>query len=137
MSFVLDSSAAMAWIYPEERTDAVRDLIRQIPNGRVWVPLLWYVEVGNVLQTGLRRGRIDLAFRDRSLADLAVWNLQVDMQIVGRAWIDAVRLSDRHRLTLYDAVYMELALRRGLPLATLDKALRRAAETENITLLSL
>ncbi len=123
--------------YPEEQTEIVRGLISQVPERNVWVPALWYLEVGNVLQTGLRRRRIDIAFRNKTLADLSGWTLQVDATAPDFAWSDAVQLSDRHRLTLYDAVYLELALRLRLPLATLDRALRLAADAEGAALLGL
>ena len=118
----------MAWVYPEETTEAVRHLVARIDLHGAWVPSLWFVEVGNVLQTGIRRARINSAFRDKTLADLRSWNLQVDADTNQQAWRDSIRLSDHHRLTLYDAIYLELALRRNLPLATLDRALRSAAE---------
>jgi len=84
---------------------------------------------------GVRRGRHDAAFRDATLADLALFPISVDPETDRQAWGPTVRLAERHRLTLYDAAYLELAQRRGLPLATLDTELRNAASTEGVILL--
>ena len=135
MSFVLDSSVALAWIYADETTGAVMrvfDLLRQ--EGAL-VPGLWRLEVANVLQMGVRRNRHDEAFRDAALADLTLLPIQVDPEIDLRAWGATLELAERYRLTLYDAAYLELASRRNLPLATLDEDLRGAAEGEQLQLL--
>ena len=137
MSFVLDSSVTLAWVYPEETTDPVRELVSHISTGAAWVPSLWYLEVANVLQGGVRRGRTDATFRDQALVDLGTWRLRVDAETDQHAWKTTMQLADKHRLTLYDAVYLELALRRELPLATLDRALRAAAASEHVLLLGL
>ena len=69
----------------------------------------------------MRRGRIDADFRQAALADLAVLHVTVDQHTDDRAWGETLTLADRFRLTLYDAAYLELARRRDLPLATLDR----------------
>jgi predicted nucleic acid-binding protein len=84
---------------------------------------------------GVRRGRHDAAFRDATLADLAVLPITVDPETDRQAWSATLQLATRHRLTLYDAAYLELAQRRGLPLATLDRELRAAAAAERVVLL--
>jgi predicted nucleic acid-binding protein len=83
----------------------------------------------------VRRKRHDRNFRDATLADLAQLPIQVDPQTDQQAWSATLRLAERHRLTVYDAVYLELALRRSLPLATLDEDLRRAASAEKVQVL--
>ena len=70
---------------------------------------------------GLRRGRIDLDDRDAGLVDLSRLAIKIDAGTNLHAWTATLGLSTRHRLTVYDACYLELALRRGLPLATLDR----------------
>ncbi len=135
MSFVLDSSITMAWVYADETTDAVMrafDLLRQ---GGALVPGLWRIEIANVLQMGVRRNRHDEAFRDSALADLTLLPIQVDPETDMRAWGATLELAARYRLTVYDAAYLELAARRNLPLATLDEDLRRAADTAKVKLL--
>ena len=137
MSLVLDSSVTLAWIYASETTDAIREVILEVTESGAWVPSLWRLEVGNVLETGVRRGRHDRTFRDAAVADLALLPVNLDPETNEQAWGATTRLAERHRLTLYDAAYLELALRRGLPLATLDNDLRAAAGAENIGLLGI
>ena len=135
MSLVLDSSATLAFVYAEESTEAVRAIFEAVATGGGWVPALWRLEVANVLEMGVRRGRHDAAFRDATLVDLALLPLQLDTETDQHAWSSTARLATRHRLTLYDAAYLELARRRDLPLATLDQALRSAAFAEGVPLL--
>jgi predicted nucleic acid-binding protein len=107
-----------------------------VENG-AWVPSLWPLEVANVLETGVRRGRHDIAFRDSTLADLSLLPISTDPETGNRAWNATLELAHRHRLTLYDAAYLELARRRQLPLATLDSDLRAAAMAEGVPLLGI
>lgn len=134
MSVVLDSSIALAWIYADETTGAVRAVFEGLAQEGGWVPALWRLEVANVLEMGVRRGRHDAAFRDASLADLALLPIRLDPETDQHAWGATARLAARHRLTLYDAANLELARRRELPLATLDGALRAAAAAEGTPL---
>ena len=135
MSIALDTSATIAWVYAGETSRPVRAVFDQVMESGAWVPGLWRLEIANVLEMGVRRGRHDAAFREVTLADLALLSIQVDPHTNDRAWGATIRLAERHRLTVYDAAYLELALRRGLPLATLDRELRVAANAENVTLL--
>jgi predicted nucleic acid-binding protein len=137
VSLVLDASLALSWIYPRESTVATELVLDQVSGAGAWVPEIWRIEVANALQQGLRRGRIDLDDRDAGLADLSRLAIQIDPETNLHAWTATVALSTRHRLTVYDACYLELALRRGLPLATLDTELRTAAKTEGVALLGL
>ncbi len=135
MSIALDTSATIAWVYAGETSRPVRAVFDQVTESGAWVPGLWRLEIANVLEMGVRRGRHDAAFREVTLADLALLSIQVDPHTNDRAWGATIRLAERHRLTVYDAAYLELALRRGLPLATLDRELRVAATAENVALL--
>jgi predicted nucleic acid-binding protein len=137
MNLVLDASITLAWCYEDETTEAVQrsfDIVRA--NG-AWVPVLWLWEVANVLQMNVRRGRHNAKFRDRALADLALFPIKEDAEAGRQAWSGSLILAERHSLTVYDAAYLEVALRRGLPLATLDRDLRRAASAEKIQVLSM
>lgn len=135
MSLVLDTSATLAWIYLEERNEAIATVFDRVTEGGAWVPSLWRLEVANVLEMGIRRGRSDAAFRDATLADLDLLPIRVDPETGKHAWRSTLRLAERHRLTVYDAAYLDLAMRRGLPLASLDRELRVAAAAENVVLL--
>ncbi|MGA2558574.1 MAG: type II toxin-antitoxin system VapC family toxin [Terracidiphilus sp.] len=135
MSLVVDSSVALAWAYSDEMTLAIEAAFERIVIEGAWVPGLWKLEVANVLETGVRRGRTDAAFRDATLADLALLPIQTDGETGQQSWGATLRLAERYRLTLYDAAYLEVAVRRGLPLATLDGELRAAAQMEGVELL--
>jgi predicted nucleic acid-binding protein len=137
MSFVLDSSVTLAWAYAEKTTPAVRQVFDRLADQGAWVPSLWRLEVANVLETNVRRGRRDAAFRDATLEDLALLPIAVDTETDRHAWSATLRVAARHRLTTYDAAYLELAQRRALPLATLDSELRAAAEIEGVPLLGI
>ncbi len=137
MSFVLDSSIALAMLYGDEATPAIQKILKKIVREGAWVPSLWRLEVANGLQGSVRRKRIDAAFRDASLADLAALPIETDEHTNDFAWSATLRLAERCGLTLYDASYLELALRLNLPLATLDKELRAAATQMRVALLAV
>jgi predicted nucleic acid-binding protein len=137
MSLVLDSSVTIAWIYTEQSSGEVDRVLQLISGTGAWVPTLWRLEVANILEMGVRRGRHDAAFRDATLADLALLPISIDQDTEAHAWGATLRLAERHRLTLYDAAYLELAKRRSLALATLDVELRKAAQAEQVALLGV
>ena len=137
MSLVLDCSATLAWVYGEETTKPIRTVFETVSAGGAWVPALWRLEVANVLQMGVRRGRHDAAFRDATLADLALMPIRLDPETDRHAWGATSRLAAQYNLMAYDAAYLELARRAGLPLATLDRELRAAAVSEGVPLLGL
>ena len=132
---VLDSSVTLAWVYADETTSAMRLVFDQIGEQGAWVPAIWRLEVANILEMGVRRGRTDAAFRDATLADLALLPISLDPETDRHAWGATALLASRYRLSLYDAAYLELARRRGLPLATLDGELRAAARAEGLAIL--
>jgi predicted nucleic acid-binding protein len=135
MSLVLDSSVALAWIYADEMTDAVLGLFGDVRQHGAWVPGLWRWEIANVLQLNVRRGRHDGDFRDGALASLAILPVKVDAEADRQAWNGTLLLAERHGLTVYDAAYLEIASRREIALATLDRQLRGAAASEGVQLL--
>jgi len=135
MSLVLDSSVTLAWLYSDELTDPVRQVFERVTASRAWVPSLWRLEVANSLHMAVRRKRVSAAFRDASLADLALLNIAVDPDTDSFAWSATLRLAERFDLTLYDAAHLELAQRLSLPLASLDKELRAAGNTVGVALL--
>lgn len=124
---VLDSSAALAWVLPGESSDAGDALLDQVAEHGATVPGLWALETAHVLLTAERQGRITLAERRQALSTLIALPIQVDAKTATQAWEETVMLAAAHNLTVYDACYLELALRLSLPLATLDQALRHAA----------
>jgi predicted nucleic acid-binding protein len=137
VSLVLDSSITLAWVYSEESTPATAEVESRFIQNGAWVPSLWRLEVANILEMGVRRGRHNSAFRDATLADLVLLPVNIDPETDRQAWGPTLHLAERHRLTLYDAAYLELAQRRGLALATLDRELRTAAAKEKVVLLGV
>ena len=135
MNLVLDSSATLARAFPDERTQIILEVFNFIAQFGAVVPQLWQIEVANSLNVGIRRGRITKVNRGDILADLRVLPIYVDKETRNYTWGDTLTLADKHSLTVYDATYLELALRLSLPLATLDEDLRKAAQLEGVSLL--
>jgi predicted nucleic acid-binding protein len=135
VSLIIDSSVTLAWIYHDERSPPIERIFDIVTETGAWVPAIWRLEVANGLQQGIRRRRIDKAYRDQALADLIDLKIDIDPDTDAFAWSDTVDLADRFKLTLYDACYLELAQRRGLPLATLDGDLRAASSSLGLQLL--
>jgi predicted nucleic acid-binding protein len=135
VNLVLDASVALAWIYPDETTDAVRAVFDSVANDGAVVPAAWRLEVANGLTVALRRHRMSAGFRAAALSDLARLDISVDADTDVHAWANTLQFSDRFRLTVYDAAYLELAQRRLLPLASLDNELRAAARALGVGLL--
>jgi predicted nucleic acid-binding protein len=134
VSLVIDSSMTLAWYFEDEKTEASLAVLKRVADAGAIVPALWRLEVLNGLQVAVRRGRIDSAYRDASLADLQSLVIAIDPATNRQAWSATLRLCERFGLTPYDAAYLELAQRRQLPLATLDAALVRAARADNVLL---
>lgn len=131
---VLDSSIALSWCLPDEDESDVDHVQDAVSKHGAIAPAHWPLEVANALVMAVRRRRIDAGFRDAALRDLATLPVLLDDQTSRRAWHDTLRLADAHGLTVYDAAYLELAGRQGLPLATLDQALRTAARAARVAL---
>jgi predicted nucleic acid-binding protein len=137
MSCVLDASATAAWIHIDEVTPVLDRVFSEIAVSSAWVPELWRLEVANLLVTNVKKGRYDAASRDRCLSILGQLPIQIDPRTGANAWTSTLTFAEKHRLTIYDAAYLELAVRLSLPLITLDKALRSAAAHEGVPLLGL
>lgn len=137
MSLVLDSSVALTWIYADEGDEQTERVLERVTQSEAWVPTIWRLEVANSLQQGLKRGRIDLDDRDLGLVDLSRLRIRVDPETDTHAWAETLDLSTRFTLTVHAAAYLELAVRRSLPLATLDRDLRAAAAASGVPLLGL
>jgi predicted nucleic acid-binding protein len=134
VTVVVDSSITLAWLLPDEDRDLADAVLEQVQEYGAWVPALWHLEVANVLQVSVRRKRITQAVSDRMLSGLGALPFDVDMETCRHAWGRTRALAIRHGLTVYDAAYLELADRLGLPLATLDTELRRAATEQGVPL---
>jgi predicted nucleic acid-binding protein len=134
-ALVLDSSVALAWFMPDERDPRIEQLLDLVTNDGAVAPNLWPLEVANVLVAAERRRRITAAQKDRALHALQGLPVQLDAETAARAWTTIRALAELHRLTLYDAAYLELAIRLQLPLASLDRDLKVAAGANGIPVL--
>lgn len=128
IAFVVDASVSAAWFLPDESTPFTTAALQATATSEVWVPALWLLEMANLLQSAQRRRRITADKRAELATAAAGLRLQVCREPVSLLALGA--LAAQHRLSAYDACYLELALRRRLPLATLDGdllvAMRRA-----------
>jgi predicted nucleic acid-binding protein len=125
---VIDASVALAWCFRDEFTDAVGRLLEQLRNGAAAVPGLWHLEVANTLALAERRRRITTAESTQLIELLGALDIEVDVETSSRAFTRVLDLAREERLTAYDAAYLELAMRLGLPLASKDRDLCDAAE---------
>ena len=132
MAFVLDCSVTLAWLFPDEATEATDHLRDSLVEGRAFAPALWPIEVANVLLVATRRGRVDSEEWEQLYAHLEALPIEIDPVSTSHVWGKTLQLANAHRLSVDDAMYLELALRMRLPLATLDRALSKAARLEGL-----
>src|SRR5690348_14306127 len=126
--FVLDCSVALAWCFHDEQDPYADAIAARFPAADIVVPSLWHLEIANVFVVAERRGRSTQADTLTWTGFLSALPIAVDSETVARAWADTLSLARAHDLTAYDAAYLELTLRLGLPLATLDAQLKAAAQ---------
>jgi predicted nucleic acid-binding protein len=134
-SLVLDASVTISALIEEAQSDEARDIFATIAADGAVVPTLWHLEVGHILLRAERRRLLEAADRREHLRLLSRLPIALDYETASHTWNDTMVLAERYALTLYDATYLELSLRRGLPLATFDRALRAAATAAGVTLL--
>ncbi|MDW6021800.1 type II toxin-antitoxin system VapC family toxin [Mesorhizobium sp. BAC0120] len=132
MSIILDASISLAWVFDDEATPTIDAIFDRIASSGAFAPGLWRLEVANGLRMAVRRSRMSLEFRDEALARLARLPIEIDQETNLHAWQATLSLADRYALTVYDAAYLELAQRRRLPLATLDRRLDQAAREAGV-----
>jgi len=133
---VVDCSAAVAWCFEDQATSVTDAWLDHVIAAGGVVPLLWHHEIANVLLRAERHGKIPTGHSDELLDELAALEMTTDSSQWRDTRIATVSLVRRHNLTIYDAVYLELALRLDARLATRDVALRAAALAEGVTLLA-
>jgi len=126
--FVLDASVALCWCFENQATKYTEAIFEMLAGGEeASVPFIWPIEVTNVLVTAERRRDLKPAQVTSFTEELSAWPIQVDTVGLDRAFQQILSAARFHRLSAYDAAYLELAIREGLPLATLDNDLRKAA----------
>jgi predicted nucleic acid-binding protein len=134
--FVIDASVVLTWCFPDEEAQRAEAVAERIASGEtVVVPAFWRHEVLNALLVGERRKRLTAGLIDAFLQDLNRLPIDSDDGVTAeRVFEETLTLCRRHRLTSYDAAYLELAMREGCALATVDDALRNAAVAEQVAL---
>ena len=130
--FVLDCSVAAAWLFEDEASPETDALLDRLADGPALVPLHWRLELANVLVQAERRGRITPAQVATSVDFVERLPIEVDAETEGRSFREVLALARSANLTSYDAAYLELALRKGLDLATQDRALVQAARAMQV-----
>jgi predicted nucleic acid-binding protein len=133
MACVVDPSVALAWLLPDE-TNARADAVRMaVENGAAaWIPVHWWLEIGNGLLMAERRGRITPEQVAQALSLVNALPFEEDEETAEQIPGRTLALARQHGLTVYDAAYLELAQRRGAILATFDEQLLKAAAKEKI-----
>ena len=137
-AFVIDASTTLPWCFADEATPATNQLLTRLRTGdEAIVPPHWPLEVANALLIAIRRERISVKDAQQFLDDLEVLPIQIDTADRSCLRKRTFPLAKQSGLTAYDAAYLELAVRRSLPLATLDGQLREAAREAHAALIEL
>lgn len=134
-AFVLDCSVTMAWAFDDEEEPSAAAVRDRLTSGEAFAPWLWTLEVCNALLVAERRGRLGADEADEFVDLLGMLPIRVEATPAGRLLPEVLALGRRTGLSAYDASYLDLALRLGVPLATVDGRLRAAAEGEGVRLL--
>lgn len=127
MQFVLDCSVAISWCLVDENNDYANSILAMMPDCEAFVPAIWSLEIANVLLVAERRNRMTTEQSEEAITLLQSLLIQVDTVTEAKALSTIFRLGRQEALASYDAAYLELALRLGLPLATIDTRLAEAA----------
>jgi predicted nucleic acid-binding protein len=134
-AFVLDSSITLSWFFDDEQSEAADQLLDRLATEEAAVPALWYFEIANGLAIGERRQRTTPARITEFVAQLESLAIFPDEESWLRALGPVLNLARMERLSAYDAAYLELAMRLGVPLATKDLALAAAAGRNGVAVL--
>ena len=126
--FVIDCSVAVTWCFEDEATPASDGLLERLGAEAAAAPAIWPLELGNVLVMAERRGRVNATQVAEFVSLLRELPVAIEEETPQRAFDEVLALARNEGLTTYDASYLELAMRLGVPLATQDKELRLAAE---------
>jgi len=134
-AFVADASVGFSWIYPSQASSETDRLLEEVEAGAVVVvPSLWYLEIANGLLAAQRRKLLTAAERKEALTRLSGLSLSVDEETGQAAFHKTSELAEKYGLSVYDAAYLEAAIRRKLPLASRDQPLRATAKRCNVKL---
>ena len=129
---VIDASIALSWCFDDEASPDTEVLLERVRDNGAVVPSLWHIEIGNILLQAEKRGRIVISDVGVRLDLLAALPILTDQESITRLWRDILVIARVEGLTTYDATYLELAVRRELPLLTKDKELAKAGRRRGI-----
>jgi len=135
LKLIADISVVLAWLFNEEHTTKALDVLHRIEKDGLLVPPLWWCELQNGILMGERRGRKTIDESTAFLKLVMALPIQTDDAPRHRISDDILDIARRHQLTAYDATYVELAVRHGVPLATFDVALRRCASSFGVKII--
>lgn len=135
MPFVLDASVTMSWCFHDEATPATWRVLDSLDEDLAYVPSIWILEVANALNMARRRGWLGLNQYLRFIQTVRELPINVDQPTVERVLTVVLSMASAQQLTTYDAAYLELAMRMGLPIATTDARLAQAASRLGLRLL--
>lgn len=135
-SFVLDASVALSWFFDDEFSPYSDSIAEIMPRSQAVVPIVWPLEMANGFLTAFRRGKLPETKAPSLIGAINRLRVTFDPGIAPEFLTQAtLTVGLAHRLSAYDASYLELAMRRGLPLATQDERLRRVADAVGIDIL--
>ncbi|MFO0857860.1 MAG: type II toxin-antitoxin system VapC family toxin [Phycisphaerales bacterium] len=132
---VVDCSVTLAWCFDDEARSDCDHIQERLASEIAIVPILWKLEVANVLALAERKGRVAPERVAATFARLSDLLIIEDEDTSTHAWSSTIDLARKHKLTTYDAAYLELAIRKQIPLATLDVELQRAAAAATVPLI--
>lgn len=138
MNFVLDASVALLWLVPETNRsgiDYADGTLKALKESRAAVPSLFALEIANVVAKLESKSLVTEADAQRFIALLGRLDIETDLATAVHALSDTLNLARRYKLSAYDAAYLELALRKGASLATLDAGLMKAATAAGVPIL--
>ena len=126
--FVIDNSIVMSWCFQDEGSGYTEAVLESLESGEAFVPAVWPLEVGNALLVAERKKRLSEASVVRFLTLVAGLPIMIEQETPERMLKEIVSLARQHGLSTYDASYLDLAMRLGLPLSTQDASLKKAAK---------
>ena len=132
--FVLDTSVAASWFFEDEGGEYATSVLESLNEREAIVPALWQLEIANVLVVAERRGRCSEAEAVRFIELLENLPITIDEDTAYRALHATYQIAREYGLTAYDAAYLELAMRLGVPLATMDRQLAEAAQKAGVSI---
>lgn len=129
MNYILDASATACLVLPDESSLRIEKIIEgKADTSTLWVPILWWSETSNILTQAIKTKRIKLEDINVILNIFSKLNMMTDIEHNSKYQTEIIHLSLKHNLSSYDATYLELALRKGGKLLTLDKKLFKVAD---------